>query len=214
MLKSILGMTTMYSNGEQPGGDYQSQLQVEMGKASLKCARRFDENTMLVSRPIPSLHNEIVAVGGLLGKGGFNEVREIRVKKSNEAAEEILAMKHLRDSVMKTRSEFFAGAVDLVTEAKLLNALNHKNIVGLHGSSCPDDELPNVYLNGGRYCIYLDRLYGTVDEAFTSWRSELTAKKKKQELHNRIKTIALPVAEALAYLHKHQIIFRDIKVSL
>jgi serine/threonine protein kinase len=189
------------------------QLQYEMGKASKKIAKRFDDKTKLSANPIHVIKNEHVTVHKLLGRGGFNDVHEVSVVGEGDDEETIMAVKNLKCSIMKTRNEFYSGAVDLVTEAKLLNALSHKNIIHMYGASCDNDSMENAYNNDGRFCLYLDCLHDTVDDKFDQWRRSYIPRhsQRKEHLRHRLETIALPIAEAMEYLHSKNIIFRDLK---
>jgi serine/threonine protein kinase len=214
----------MYTNScgisscpEAQGDDRRHQrkrmLQTEMGLSSRRVAKDFDNTTQLQSNPIPVVIDGSIELGKLLGRGGFNEVHEIMLKRADKDEEEVLAVKQLRPSIMAIRCDFHAGALDLVLEAKILNALSHKNIIRLHGVPCEDDSLKSSYLDGNQYCLYLDRLYGTVDEQFDEWRRRYAPAQKKEELRQRLENIALPIAAALEHLHSRHIIFRDIKPS-
>lgn len=199
--------------------DEKKQLLYEMGKTSRKIADQFDSQTHLPSKPLPVIESNLVTQHKLLGRGGFNDVHEVLVKSDGcdgdgEKKEEIMmAMKHLKSSVMSERGAFYSGAVDLVMEAKLLNSLSHKNIIYLHGTSCNNASLDNTYSNGERFCLYLDRLHETVGDKFEQWRRTYVphADKRRQQLQHRLETIALPIAEAMEYLHSKHIIFRDLK---
>jgi serine/threonine protein kinase len=194
--------------------DKRAALWRDMGRASKKIADQFDQKTSLPLLPLEILPSRRVTVGKLLGTGGFNTVHEVTVQPDDpkDKKAKVLARKQLKKTVMEYRDEFYAGAVDLATEAKLLNSLRHKNVITIHGVS--HDSFDKAYLNGEQLALYLDRLYGTVDETFDKWRRRYAPREKKQELFRRIERIALPVAEALKFLHSHHIIFRDIKVSL
>jgi serine/threonine protein kinase len=112
---------------------------------------------------------------------------------------------------MENSQTFITGATDLISEAKLLNILNQKHIIRLHGVSSPDDELKSCYINDNRYCLFLDRLYGTVEEKLKDLRSRKYPQMASQDVLLNLIHIALPISAALAYLHSLKIIFRDLK---
>ena len=121
-------------------------------------------------------------------------------------------MKRLLPSVIQSSDLFYGAALDLVLEAKILSRLNHPNIIKLHGVSCDDVSLKSCYLGGNRYCLYLDVFYVTVRDRFDEWRKQHNfPHTNKESLHHRLETIALPIANAMEYLHYHNIIFRDLK---
>ncbi|CAB9503737.1 Mitogen-activated protein kinase HOG1 (Fragment) [Seminavis robusta] len=179
-----------------------AELEVEMGEISQKAADRFDRETRL-----PKLRFEIITHAkplGYLGAGGFCRVYRVRLDNKK-----VVARKGLKDSIKTQRHVFKQGAVDMVTEAKLLNALSHPNILGLEGVST--DNWKDSYLNGQSFYLYLDRLSGDVRERFEHWEDTKENSSISSHLVKRLETIAIPIAKAVAYLHERHIIFRDLK---
>lgn len=138
------------------------------------------------------------------------------------------AIKSILHSIKCHRQSFLAGAVDLVYEAKLLSVLNHENIIKVHG--LPSVSIAESYLGGG-YFIILDRLAQTLEERIDAWKNDLDcsdmsassnygSQKHKtltpdlqRQIDYRLKCVAIPVAEAMKYLHSNNVIFRDLKPS-
>ena len=189
----------------------QELIKSRIGLACSRAAREFDSKTRLKVNQIPLILDEHIELGRLLGRGGFNEVLEVVAKRDGSSEEEVWAVKRLHMNIVKTHETFYAGAIDLVSEARILNALRHRHIIRLHGVSCHDTSLKSSYVGDSKYSLYLDCLYGTVDEKFDEERRCYAPDQKRQDLINRIETIALPIAEAMKYLHAHNLIYRDLK---
>ena len=110
-------------------------------------------------------------------------------------------------------------ALHLLTEAKLLLDLPyHKNVISLHAIS----DLDNFENDPSKAFIVLDRLTETLDVRLKRWRDAPPAslsmrnlfrkKKEDPEQWDRITSIGLGIAQGLAFLHQHHILYRDLKV--
>ena len=137
-----------------------------------------------------------------------------------------VVVKYLRRSVMVDRKKFARGAADLVIEASLLSALTHPNIIRLLGvtKGPVEDNFANGKDHG--FFLVLDRLYDTLDHKLVEWK-ESQAKysgfmfRATHDPRGRIRRgallerlqIARSLADAVRYLHDHNVAFRDL-VSL
>jgi serine/threonine protein kinase len=134
------------------------------------------------------------------------------VRNAEETRSE-LALKQISNNTLQHSQNFIIGANNLISEAKLLAMLNHKNIVRLHGVSTSDNAMKSCYTNDNRFCLFLDRLYGTVEEKLNDLRCRKNPQMTTQDILQNLIHIVLPISNALAYLHSHKIIFRDLKPS-
>ncbi len=174
-----------------------------------------------------------VEVGGVLGSGGFSNIMELRsLKGRSERSESVdstlpaashhsvassegaksYAVKRLRNDLQSSRAR--SGAIDLAVEAQFLTALSHPNIVSLH---CVG-ETP-----GNRdFFIIIERIDRTLAQEFKAWsgaeRRIMDGKFKRIQKMQRMQLVfdsrlsaAIEITNAMKYLHKRNIIFRDLK---
>jgi len=115
--------------------------------------------------------------------------------------------------------EHVKGVTDLAIEAEFLQVLQHDNIIAMRA-------VANTDPRENRYFVILDRLSMTLEKKFNYWRTAVGQSTgpwipccgycmaKSAELHavwkERIRS-ARDVARAVQYLHKHKIIYRDLK---
>jgi serine/threonine protein kinase len=179
-----------------------------------------------------------IIVGKLLGQGGFSEVHEItafrlaassRYTKEEQAARDYLSatctthesgkcryvIKHLKDNLGCKRRLFNQAAADLVLETKFLSKLDHPNIVKVRGWAADG---ASSYKDGKHdgYFMIMNRLDETLSNRISRWQIELRLGKERiridqlQHYAEKVK-FAFQIADALEYLHKHDIIYRDLK---
>jgi serine/threonine protein kinase len=132
-------------------------------------------------------------------------------------SESSFVMKTLRHDLPP--DEYDKGIVDLAIEADFLAVISHPHIISMRATANSDPSQP-------RFFVVLDRLVMTLDRKFNYWRGiqdESTGvswwlgyyccAKKSHVLHELWKdrlSVAHDIASALQYLHRHNIIYRDL----
>jgi len=133
------------------------------------------------------------------------------------------AIKFLSRDTLKDTDRYCTGAADLVVEAKFLASLSHPNIVGLRGMAAAGTSGFSSCKQMG-YFLLLDKLSCTLDTKIEEWIDQdqkasgalqrkildRSGRRQKNLLADRL-NVAFDIASALQFLHRNQIIYRDLK---
>ena len=197
------------------------------GKAAHRAIDRLLKGSN-VFREAPSftyLEEDDLLIGEKLGEGGFSVVHEARLARPQQSQESSeCAIKCLKLQAMINEKTFRLGASDLAVEANFLQRLDHRNIVKLHGIT--KGSIPENITKGQErsFFILVDRLTDTLDHKLEIWKKEAESaqsnivytwsheykEKRKAGLKRRLR-YTMEIADALEYLHKQNIVFRDLK---
>lgn len=170
----------------------------------------------------PPLHRKELVVEELLGVGTFSQVYAVsglRLKPAVDPRTAVarqqlqlatshrgdkLVVKHLNRKLLRRPKQFYHAALHLEQEASILSQLEHPHIVKLRAVALGG----TLALQSGRYNEYflvLDRLTDTLEERIKEWKSFVDPGLAQKVLY------AQQLASALAYLHEHRLVFRDVK---
>jgi len=147
---------------------------------------------------IPQYSEIDLLIGKHLGEGSFSNVYEVTVTNVEDRVD--VAMKCLRPQIRSNAEQYIIGVKDLVHEAVMLSSLDHPNIIKIHGRS----EL------GDGYFILLDKLQDTLNDRIKIWQNDFPNSSNNPPSLQQVR-VAMAAADALAYLHDRQIVFRDLK---
>jgi serine/threonine protein kinase len=153
---------------------------------------------------------EDLCIRGELGQGSFSTAHLVNVKQHNAChfkSEDTCVMKRLKPVVVMNRRASNVAASDLALEAQILANLQHENIISLRGISSGD-----VYesLNKGEFFILVDLLVDTLDARLLRWtkRKFRFLPPPKPSVKDRLRDVAVGIADGMTYLHTKQLIFR------
>ena len=174
-----------------------------------------------------------IALGRVLGKGGFNSVRTLEkmhfdssdattvtnatvlsdgdysVLSAASNSPKDYVVKQVRRSIKSNMK--YNGIIDLAKEARFLSKLSHNHIIQIVSTGgVPGDS---------DYFLILERLEKSLSEQLLDWQADsvkirIPSKKAKLEkLTSRLSRfeVGRQIASALAYLHSRNIVFRDLK---
>lgn len=186
------------------------------------------------SRQIDVISHSDLRLGSLIGEGGFNQIFSIRsfheddgdddpeendcteAKAMKEGAAHKYVVKVLKKNVTDNEVNFALQATDLVKEALLMAALDHKNILRIKAIS--EGGVANFELGrrSDAFFMVLDRLNGSLHDCIhKNWKAEFRRlqsrpKDRASFFYVRLQ-VAADIADGLAHMHSKCIIHRDIK---
>lgn len=191
------------------------------------------------NNPLVSLISwEDVHMDSVLGEGGFSFVFQVSIiqalvpvpkpvpapaiksEPTPQNHPQRYALKCLKAKSIANEDSFVQSAIDLASEADMLARIHNAHIISLHGVS--QEPMSQSYQGTGMgYFLLLDIMKETLQKRLDDWRGEIELSKcprtvykqltSKPDIVRRLETVALPILEALLYLHSLDIVLRDLK---
>ncbi|KAL3762565.1 hypothetical protein ACHAW5_003103 [Stephanodiscus triporus] len=141
---------------------------------------------------------------GMTGSVCLGEITRRHSSQKQQERKVVLAMKCLRPQIRSDAEQFMIGVEDLVRETTMLASLNHPNIITIHGRA--GGFYSRSTRLGDGYFILLDRLQDTLTDRILRWQKQNNKSPSLAQINT-----ACFIADAIAYLHSKNIIFRDLK---
>jgi len=203
-------------------------------KVANYCVKKFDNfiqsedyqslqrSPLTKKRTMKRLRHSQIEIGELLGEGGFSTVYEVRkcLNEEIDVDSDRCVVKMLRKKALQNPPMLAACALGLAKEGQLLSMLEHPHILTVRGTATGGLA---SYASGRNDCFFLilDRLSETLTDRLINWsyrpehasRFSLFPKLRKQQkacFTDRL-VIASQLADAVAHMHKHNIMHRDLK---
>lgn len=145
-----------------------------------------------------------------------DELEQERHKMANDCVREGKGFRYAVKTVQmnsKKPKVFVRGLVDLVAEARLLEHIQHPNIIKIRGVASTSPFRP-----GYPYFVIVDKLHETLSTRLaTSWKKRKPARfalmkrnEKNQDFLVERLSVAYDVASAITHIHKKNVVYRDI----
>jgi serine/threonine protein kinase len=198
-------------------------------------------STDIENNPLVSLISwEDVHMHSVLGEGGFSFVFQVNVMQVpaqipaqvpaqvppqvpaqvQQNHPQRYALKCLKAKSIDNEDSFVQSAIDLASEADMLARIKHDHIISLYGVS--QEPMSQSYQGTGMgYFLLLDIMQDTLQERLDRWRGDMALSNSPKTVYKqltskpgivqRLETTALPILQALSYLHSLEIVLRDLK---
>uniref|UniRef100_A0A7S1GIQ0 Protein kinase domain-containing protein n=1 Tax=Cyclophora tenuis TaxID=216820 RepID=A0A7S1GIQ0_CYCTE len=204
----------------------------------MEIAQRTNQAIESIQSDLPAIHivprvNEADIVRlNPLGEGGYCKVE--RVSWNGR----VFALKELKSSTLENEAQFRIGFKDISVESAVLAGLDHPNIIQIHGAASGSiKERIQQSRDGNGFFLLMDKVDYTLESQLRLWMKEgcgLEPVKSSasasvfqlfQSNHSQFQVdpaswnlmvkqrlpVALEIAQGLAYLHKHRVMYRDLK---
>ncbi|CAJ1945872.1 unnamed protein product [Cylindrotheca closterium] len=152
-----------------------------------------------------------------LGSGCHHDVYLVSTQSRQQ-----LALKCLSQSTVPNQDLSADLTNDLIMEAQILAGLDHENIIKVRGVSCNPIESGTA---GSRYFFLMDVLSDSLFDRVQRWSKDescfngiksfilgkRTRKLDPKKMMSRMETVAIGVAQGMAYLHNKGVVLQDLK---
>jgi len=180
--------------------------------------QKFQESNNAENQQQCRIKHSQIQIGRLLGEGAFSAVFEIKKCSSKEIDGKKCVVKVLRQKLVSSPNLFAACALGIAREGAILSALTHPHILGVRAFSQGGIESYSSGRNDSFFLV-LDRLEEMLCDRTERWQKRLcnlkyclrNRKTKQNEFFLERLSAGAQLADAVAHLHKHNLLHRDLK---
>jgi serine/threonine protein kinase len=180
--------------------------------------QKFQESSSDSDNQLCQITHSQIQIGRQLGEGAFSAVFEIKRSSSKEVDGKKCVVKVLRQKLLATPNLFASCALGIAREGAILAALSHPHILGVR--ACSQGGIAS-YASGRNdsFFLVLDRLDEMLCDRTVRWQKQACSlkyclrnrKKKQKEFFLERLSAGAQLADAVAHLHKHNLLHRDLK---
>jgi serine/threonine protein kinase len=170
-------------------------------------------------KPCPKLVDDFEQHSSKFLPGDLSS-EEMATRRSEFSTQKVFALKRLSEETLSDPQRKEVASEALKFEADLLSRLpRHDNLISLHAVSSDFWNSPE------KGFLVLECLRETLDLRLKRWRNRASMEgnrinlfrsgrhhvDRRKEQQSRVVNVGLGIAEAMAFLHRHRVLFRDLK---
>lgn len=177
------------------------------------------------SNDIQVLKHSQVALGELIGEGGYNQIFNVKSMPGDDedtkdasmssSEDSSYAVKILRNELVENDVQFALSACDIVKEALFLAALDHENIVKIKAVSEGGIASFEHGCRPDAFFMVMEKLDETLFDRIQKWKLKFRPVRSRpidrRDFFQERLQVAAGISDGLAHMHSLNMIHRDLK---